>query len=899
MSIPFVDSSGERPGFLGAAGPPVVRSTASASGAVEEVRERSRKGQSALRFGDFVLDREASRLLGPDGEVHLRPQAFRLLEVLIEGAPRVLSQGELLDRVWGVEHLSPTSVKQAVSEVRQTLGDDPAEPRLIETVHRRGYRFIAPLRPVESVATIAAPSPVPAAVPVPARRLSRRFSRQLALALAIPGLAGIAGIAGVTGLGLLGQAAMRSPLPAAVIAPPPAAPGTAPARRTVAVIGFRNLSAAPQAAWISGALSEILGFELAAPGRLRVIPGENVARMRRELALVEETPSPASLHRIGQNLGTDFVVLGSYLLSDGDRLRLQVLVQDVRTGDTVAWARETGAADDLNVLATAAARGVLGSLADGPAGGPSAEAVALAANAESLRLYSAAQDRLRLWDGAAAARLLEGAVRIDPENPFATDSLATAYAVLGFNGKAKESAERALTLAARARIPPESRLAIEGRAHEVHGEWAEAAASYAALWQLSPDDLEPGLHLAYAQRKDGQTRESLATIAALRRLAPPAGTDPRIDLTESEAAWQLGDFARARDSAARGIEKAEARRAALLIAAGELSRGWAFTRLGDKSAALADFRAARGLYQRMGDRGGAAGMLVAEATVLQAEGDTAAARRAFEAAIPVFREIGDRGREAKSLNNFAVLLNEEGDFAGIEPLLERSLAIKREIGDLQGTALTLVNLGNLLRERGETGGDHGARPRFEEAIGISRRLGDAHGTALALRGLSRLHAGEGRFDDGRAALAEALAASRKSGDAEGAAQAALALGDLERKAGRAEPARAAYRQAIGAFTAIEETSNAATALVNLAEVDVTAGRLDAARAGYAEALELALALESPVLEAHARYGLGLTAARRGDPRAARGEYEEALALFVKLAEKDEAAKARKALASLK
>jgi eukaryotic-like serine/threonine-protein kinase len=855
------------------------------------------------RFGEFVLDLEASRLEGPGGEIRLRPQAFRMLEVLVERAPRILSQEELLDRVWGVEHLSPASVKQAVSEVRQALGDDPARPRLIETVHRRGYRFIAPLEIVETPQAPQARETAVERTDEPARPF--RFRRALTAALAILAIPSLAGIAGI---GLLGRSLpQQSPLPAALMTGTTATTArasAAAARRTVAILGFKNLSADPETAWMSGAFAEILGFELAAPGRLRVIPGENVARMRRELALPEETPSPASLSRIGRNLGTDFVILGSYLLTGDGHLRVQVLVQDVRTGETVAWARQTGAAGDLNRLATAAARGLLGTFSDGrPGGGAAAEAASLAANAESLRLYSEAQSRLRVWDGPAAVRLLEQAAQTDPQNPFVLDSLATGYEQLGFARKAAETAQQALALVAPGnaqtampiQVPREARLAIEGHAHALNTEWDQAAASYAALWQLYPDDLEHGLSLALVQRKAGKTEESLATVAALRKLAPPAGDDPRIDLLESDGAWQLGDFGRARDSAARGIAKAQARGAVLIVAAGRFSRGYASKRLGDNAAALADFRVGHDLYQKMGDRGAAAGMLTAEAFVLQSQGKTAAARRAYEQAIPIFRETGDRSREAKTLNNFAALIYEEGDAAGVIPLLERSLAIKREIGDLQGSATTLVNMGNMLAEKGDA---RGARPRLEEALGISRRLEDTHGTALALRGLSRVHAREGRFDDGRAALAEALALSRRSGDAEGTAQAALALGDLERKAGLADPARAAYREAIQEFGKIEEAGNAATAMINLADLDVSAGRIDSARALYGQTLKMALDLASPLVEASSRYGLGLTAARRGDAAGARTELEKSIALFEKLGDAQALTAARKELAGL-
>jgi len=148
-----------------------------------------------LCFGEFVLDREAGRLLGPAGEVRLRPHAFRMLEVLAEQAPKILSQDELLDRVWGVEHLSPTSVKQAVSEVRQALGDDPVRPALIETVHRRGYRFIHAVErmaePPAARKSELATQPIPIhteALRAPAARESRRLGR-LAASFTVPALA--------------------------------------------------------------------------------------------------------------------------------------------------------------------------------------------------------------------------------------------------------------------------------------------------------------------------------------------------------------------------------------------------------------------------------------------------------------------------------------------------------------------------------------------------------------------------------------------------------------------------------------------------------------------------------------------------------------------------------------
>ncbi len=96
----------------------------------------------------WILDTVSGRLIGPDGEAHLRPQTFRLFQVLVEHAPELLSVDELIDRAWDVEHVSVGTFRQAVSELRQALGDSAAAPQIIATVPRRGYRLMVPVERV-------------------------------------------------------------------------------------------------------------------------------------------------------------------------------------------------------------------------------------------------------------------------------------------------------------------------------------------------------------------------------------------------------------------------------------------------------------------------------------------------------------------------------------------------------------------------------------------------------------------------------------------------------------------------------------------------------------------------------------------------------------------------------
>ena len=97
----------------------------------------------AVSFGAFRFDRTNRILLKEGIEVSLPPRALAILDDLLERKGEVVSKQELMDRVWHGSYVSETSLTEAVSLLRQALGDDPQQPEYIQTVHRRGYRFVA------------------------------------------------------------------------------------------------------------------------------------------------------------------------------------------------------------------------------------------------------------------------------------------------------------------------------------------------------------------------------------------------------------------------------------------------------------------------------------------------------------------------------------------------------------------------------------------------------------------------------------------------------------------------------------------------------------------------------------------------------------------------------------
>src|SRR5208283_3054804 len=116
---------------------------------VSRIDSASRLTATVMKeFPPFRLDTENQCLWrrgdAPDNErVMLTPKAFAVLRYLVERAGRLVTQDQLLDAVWPDTFVQPEVLKYQIADIRGKLGDDPKNPRFIETLPRRGYQFIA------------------------------------------------------------------------------------------------------------------------------------------------------------------------------------------------------------------------------------------------------------------------------------------------------------------------------------------------------------------------------------------------------------------------------------------------------------------------------------------------------------------------------------------------------------------------------------------------------------------------------------------------------------------------------------------------------------------------------------------------------------------------------------
>lgn len=650
-------------------------------------------------------------------------------------------------------------------------------------------------------------------------------------------------------------------------------------RRSVAILGFKNLSDRSDTKWVSTALSEMLGAELAAGEKLRTVPGETVARMKIDLGLPDtESLAPEALGPVRKNLGSDFVVVGSYFdlgKDPGGQIRLDLRLQDTAKGETIAAVSETSTEAQLPDLVSRVGKKLREDL--GVADVSQVESVGIRAsipsNPAAMRLYSEGLAKLRTFDALAARDLLARAVNSDPAYPLAHAELAKAWMALGYNAIALQEAKKALELSGN--LSREDHLSVEARYYEVNKDWDKAIEVYRALSNSSPDSIDYGLSLANAQIEGERGSDALKTIAKLRGLSAEAKEDPRIDLAEAEADASLSDNKGAVAAAELAIRRADASGAKLLLARAKTFRCRSLANLGQFKQATADCEEGRRTFHEAGDLAGESRALHAMAEVPIDQGDLEQARTLYEQALALARQTGDKKATARELGNIGVIYAQEGDFPSGLKFYREALEASRDIGDKHSMAVITGNTGDILHAEGRLGdalaeykdalvlarevghksseaidiklmgdvladqGDlKGAMQMYQQAVSIQREIDDKRSYADSLVSIGRLRRQRGDGDGARKNYEEALALHRESGEKGLTADAQVALGELECDSGQASEAETLARAAIQEFREEREADAEIQSEVLLSRSLLQEGKVENAQEVIATALTL-------------------------------------------------------------
>ncbi|MBZ5600039.1 MAG: tetratricopeptide repeat protein [Acidobacteriia bacterium] len=607
------------------------------------------------------------------------------------------------------------------------------------------------------------------------------------------------------------------------------------ARRSVAVLGFENLSGRPDKAWLSTALSEMLTTELAAGEQLRTVPGENVAQMKINLALPDaDSYGRDTLAKIHNNLNADDVVLGSYILLGDGQVRLDLRLQDTAAGETLASVSEKGSEaeiDDLVGRAGASLRARLGVQAVSDAQAAAVKA-SLPSNAQAAQLYFDGLAKTRKYDNLGARDALEKALAIEPSYAPAHAALAATWANLGYDPKAREEAKKAFDLSANLRSA--DRLWIEAHYREMTDELDKAVEIYRNLFDTYPDNLEYGERLAYVQYHAGKGQDAMATIDQLRKLPPPARDDPRLDIREADAGFALGDYKRYQEASARGAEKARAQGARLLAAQALADDCWGLKLLGRPKEAITTCEEAQRIFAAANDRDYVAAVLNQIGVIFEEQGDLVTARSKIEEALAISREVGDRDGTASELGNLANILDAQGEVNEAKRLFEQILAMFREVGDKAGGSAAQADVGRMLARLGDLSG---ARSNLEESLAITRETGDKGQEGVDLSELGDVLYSQGDLASAVGVLQQAESDLRQAGDKKGEAYGLSNLGKVFAARGDLAGARAKYQQALNIRRDLGASQETAQSQVMLADLAIEEGHPADAQAPCRQAIE--------------------------------------------------------------
>jgi len=745
-----------------------------------------------ILFGPFTFRQETGELWKNNEPQRLAAQPTKLLLLLIDRAGSLVLREEIKQLLWDQETFVDfdQSLNACIRQVRFALSDSADKPVYIETIPKRGYRFIGPITrelddPIVPISVVSGDS-LEQTSSIDFERDSDGGHQKRWMPLTIGACTFLIGIA-------VFFLYYRSVQRTRVLASAPPTEATVRARPSLAVLNLQNTSGLSKDAWLSTAIAEMLTNELNSDDRLRIVPRTDVAEAIHDLGFSPAAKSSSALAALHVALGSALIVQGSYVLdgaSPDTTVHLTLHVQDASTGSARTEISETGRLNDLFDLVHQSSFALRSALFAGKlqmANDPQSLA-GLSSNTEAIRLYTEGLAELHIFDMQSARSFFERAIEADAGFALAHVALSTTWSELGYVERAKQEAAEAFHLSSN--LPRPQKLAIEAFYRDSTDDVPRAIAIYKALATFYPDEAEWSLKLAVAQHEAGQYKDAINTLEALRRLPLTPSEEVELDRDESWSyvflAPPLGaeNLAKARDIVAAGVGIARKQGGTLILARALRSECSVLLYLKPEEAAVEACNQARKLFEAVGNLDAVAAVTNNLAVLQQDRGQLAEALTGYQQAERLYHEIGNLHDEMAMLENEALLNVAVGNLP-VAVQQAKTVAHARNTGADKDYAsegdeyMTMAYAAQGRLTEARSTGTAG----LDLANSFSDDATQKYTRATFLEFLGRVDSMAGEFDQARKRLNDALVLRKEAGVSLAIAEIDVDLVDLDLKQG--------------------------------------------------------------------------------------------------------------------
>jgi len=461
---------------------------------------------SVIRFENYELDLAAEELRKLGSPLKLQPQPFKILAYLATHAGELITRQELRDHVWPGDTFVDfdLAINQAIKQIRAVLNDDAERPRVIATVPRRGYRFIA-----KTVREAAAEAPLPQVLREGREEIAKNPARSKAAILPASG----------TRLWVaLGAAAL---LITALITNRLTTPKRPVAQMRIVVLPFQNLTGDASQEFFADGMTEEMISQLGAmdPNRLGVIARTSAVKYK---------TSGKGIDQIGRELGVDYVLEGS-VREAGSRVR--ITAQVIRVSDQMHVWSESFDRDLKDIVelqsdvSQAIARRIDVGLGPRRAAPQPATQVSWEAYSAYLKGRHLLLDNKTVATIAVALQYFQRAIELDPNFALGYAGQADGYAE---QADADLDPEKAFALSKQAAlralsISPdlaEAHVSLANALFYSEWKWADADREYRRALELKPTYEEAHHSYSHYLTLAGRHAEAIEESRLLLRLDP-------------------------------------------------------------------------------------------------------------------------------------------------------------------------------------------------------------------------------------------------------------------------------------------------------------------------------------------------------------------------------------------